>query len=355
MTLGDSGLRVSPFCLGAMTFGNDWGWGSDVAACEAILGRYIERGGNFIDTANAYTKGHSETIIGDYLRAGGPGRERLVIATKFFANLYRGDPNGGGASRKSLTAACDESLRRLRTDYIDLYWMHLWDRFTPIEETMRALDDLVSAGKVRYIGFSDTPAWKTAQAQLLARFRGWTPLAAVQIEYSLIERTVEAELIPMARELGMGVAPWSPLRGGVLTGKYTRENAGSAQPGRGSRVTDYLDERTFDIVDELVRTAADLGTTPAAVALAWVQAKPGVTSTIIGARTMEQLEQNLAGLDVRLGPEQVAALDRLSAPSLGFPAGFLQAASTIMHSGATVDGEPSGVWPMSPASDSERY
>ena len=355
VTLGDSGLRVSPFCLGAMTFGNDWGWGSDVAACEAILGRYIERGGNFIDTANAYTKGHSETIIGDYLRAGGPGRERLVIATKFFANLYRGDPNGGGASRKSLTAACDESLRRLRTDYIDLYWMHLWDRFTPIEETMRALDDLVCAGKVRYIGFSDTPAWKTAQAQMLARFRGWTPLAAVQIEYSLIERTVEAELIPMARELGMGVAPWSPLRGGVLTGKYTRENAGSAQPGRGSRVTDYLDERTFDIVDELVRTAADLGTTPAAVALAWVQAKPGVTSTIIGARTMEQLEQNLAGLDVRLGPEQVAALDRLSAPSLGFPAGFLQAASTIMHSGATVDGEPSGVWPMSPASDSERY
>ena len=355
MTLGESGLRVSPYCLGAMTFGEDWGWGSDVATSEAILGRYIERGGNFIDTANAYTKGHSETIIGDYLRAGGPGRDRLVIATKFFANLYCGDPNGGGASRKSLTAACEESLRRLRTDYIDLYWMHLWDRFTPIEETMRALDDLVSAGKVRYIGFSDTPAWKTAQAQLLARFRGWTPLAAVQIEYSLIERTVEAELIPMARELGMGVAPWSPLRGGVLTGKYTRENAGSAQPGRGSRVTDYLDERTFAIVDELVRTAAYLGTTPAAVALAWVQAKPGVTSTIIGARTMEQLEQNLAGLDVRLGPEQVAALDRLSAPSLGFPAGFLQAASTIMHSGVTVDGEPSGVCPMSPASDSERY
>ncbi len=355
MTLGESGLRVSPYCLGAMTFGEDWGWGSDVATSEAILGSYIERGGNFIDTANAYTKGHSETIIGDYLRAGGPGRDRLVIATKFFANLYCGDPNGGGASRKSLTAACEESLRRLRTDYIDLYWMHLWDRFTPIEETMRALDDLVSAGKVRYIGFSDTPAWKTAQAQLLARFRGWTPLAAVQIEYSLIERTVEAELIPMARELGMGVAPWSPLRGGVLTGKYTRENAGSAQPGRGSRVTDYLDERTFAIVDELVRTAAYLGTTPAAVALAWVQAKPGVTSTIIGARTMEQLEQNLAGLDVRLGPEQVAALDRLSAPSLGFPAGFLQAASTIMHSGVTVDGEPSGVWPMSPASDSERY
>lgn len=233
VTLGDSGLRVSPFCLGAMTFGEDWGWGSDVATSKAILSAYFERGGNFIDTANAYTKGHSETIIGDYLRAGGLGRDRLVIATKFFANLYPGDPNGGGASRKSLTAACEESLRRLRTDYIDLYWMHLWDRFTPIEETLRALDDLVRAGKVRYIGFSDTPAWKTAQAQVLARFRGWTPLAALQIEYSLIERTVEGELMPMARELGLGVAPWSPLRAGVLTGKYTRENAGDANPGRG--------------------------------------------------------------------------------------------------------------------------
>ena len=355
VTLGDSGLRVSPFCLGAMTFGEDWGWGSDVAASEAILARYIERGGNFIDTANAYTRGHSETIIGDYMHAGGPGRDRLVIATKFFANLYRGDPNGGGASRKSLTAACEESLRRLRTDYIDLYWMHLWDRFTPIEETMRALDDLVSAGKVRYIGFSDTPAWKTTQAQMLARFRGWTPLAAIQIEYSLIERTVEAELIPMARELGMGVAPWSPLRGGVLTGKYTRENAASAQPGRGSRVTDYFDERTFAIIDELIRVAAELGTTPAAVALAWVQAKPGVTSTIIGARTMDQLEQNLAGLEVQLATEHMQALDELSATPLAFPAPFLQAATTIMHSGATVDGEPSAVWPMSPAGDSERY
>ena len=353
-TLGDSGLRVSPFCLGAMTFGEDWGWGSDVTTSEAMLGRYLDRGGNFIDTANAYTKGHSETIIGDYLRAGGPGRDRVVIATKFFANLYPGDPNGGGASRKSLTAACDESLRRLRTDYIDLYWMHLWDRFTPIEETMRALDDLVRAGKVRYIGFSDTPAWKTAQAQMLARFRGWTPLVALQIEYSLIERTVEGELVPMARELGLGVAPWSPLRSGVLTGKYTRDNAGSANPGRGSRVTAYLDQRTFDIVDELVRIGAALGTTPAAVALAWVQARPGVTSTIIGARTLDQLDQNLAGLDVQLAPEQVQALDRLSAPSLAFPTEFLQAASTIMHAGATVDGEPSEVWPMAPASDSER-
>lgn len=355
LTLGDSGLRVSPFCLGAMTFGEDWGWGSSVADSEAILARYFDLGGNFVDTANAYTKGHSETIIGDYLRKGGPGRDRAVIATKFFANLFPGDPNGGGAGRKSLTAACDESLRRLRTDYIDLYWMHLWDRFTPIDETMRALDDLVRAGKVRYVGFSDTPAWKTTQAQVTARFRGWTPLAAIQIEYSLIERTVEGELMPMAQELGLGVAPWSPLRGGVLTGKYTRENAKTASPGRGQRVTEHLNERTFVIVDELVRIGRELDAAPAAVALAWVQAQPGVTSTIIGARTLEQLDQNLAGLDVTLAPDHLRALDEVSRPALGFPMAFLHAAPMIMHSGATVDGAPSEVWPLAPASDGERY
>jgi aryl-alcohol dehydrogenase-like predicted oxidoreductase len=278
-----------------------------------------------------------------------------VIATKFFANLFPPDPNAGGASRKSVTAACNESLRRLQTDYIDLYWMHLWDRFTPIEETLRALDDLVAAGKVRYIGFSDTPAWKVAQAQVTASFRGWTPLVALQIEYSLIERTVEGELIPMAQELGLGVTPWSPLRGGVLTGKYTRENVKDAKPGRGERVTAYLDERTFGIIDELVRIAGEVDTTPAAVALAWVQTKPEVDSTIIGARTMEQLEQNLAGLAVTLDDRQVEALDQVSTPTLSFPLPFLQMATTIMHAGSTVDGEPSEVWPMAPQSDDERY
>ncbi len=355
VTLGRSGLRVSPFCLGAMTFGDDWGWGSTVPDAEAILTRYIEQGGNFLDTANAYTKGHSEKIIGDYVHQRGLRRDNLVIATKFFANLFPPDPNAGGASRKSVTAACNESLRRLQTDYIDLYWMHLWDRFTPIEETLRALDDLVAAGKVRYIGFSDTPAWKVAQAQVTASFRGWTPLVALQIEYSLIERTVEGELIPMAQELGLGVTPWSPLRGGVLTGKYTRENVKDAKPGRGERVTAYLDERTFGIIDELVRIAGEVDTTPAAVALAWVQTKPEVDSTIIGARTMEQLEQDLAGLAVTLDDRQVEALDQVSTPTLSFPLPFLQMATTIMHAGSTVDGEPSEVWPMAPQSDDERY
>jgi aryl-alcohol dehydrogenase-like predicted oxidoreductase len=325
-----------------MTFGEEWGWGATVEESEAILARFLDRGGNFIDTANGYTLGHSEVIIGDFLARTPNKRDRVVIATKFFTNMFPGDPNGGGASRKSLTAACDESLRRLKTSYIDLYWMHMWDKFTPIEETMRALDDLVRAGKVRYVGFSDTPAWKTAQAQTVAQFRGWTPLVALQIEYSLVERTVEGELMPMARELGLGVTPWGPLRGGALSGKYTRGNAGQVKADRGARVTNYLNEPTYRIVDELVRMGREVGATPAAVAVAWVQARAGVASTIIGARTRDQLEQNLAAADVVLTREQVAALDAVSEPTLQFPEPFLRSiANHVMHAGATVNGEPS--------------
>ena len=355
VTLGRSGLRVSPFCLGAMTFGDDWGWGSSVADSEAIIGRFLERGGNFIDTANVYTKGHSEKIVGDFIGKDRARRDRIVIATKFFGNLYNNDPNGGGAGRKSIVAACEQSLRRLQTDYIDLYWMHAWDKFTPIDETMRALDDLVRAGKVRYIGFSDTPAWKVAQAQMIATFRGWAPLIALQIEYSLVERTVEGDLIPAALELGLGVTPWSPLRGGALSGKYTRENAATAKADRGERVTQFLNERTYAIVDELVKTGKAHGTTPAAIALAWVKSRPGVASTIIGARRLDQLEQNLAALDVKLSADEIASLDKLSEPTLNFPAGFLKFAQTFMHAGATVNGEKSATWPMAPASDRERY
>jgi aryl-alcohol dehydrogenase-like predicted oxidoreductase len=234
LTLGRSGLRVSPFCLGGMTFGNDLGWGSDVNESEAVLSRYLEAGGNFIDTANSYTRGHSEKIIGDYFAEKKGKRDRVVLATKFFFNLFAGDPNGGGAGRKGIIAQCEESLRRLQTDYIDLYYLHNWDRFTPVEETMRALDDLVTSGKIRYLGFSDAPAWKVAQAQTIAHFRGWAPLIALQIEYSLMERTVEGELMPMAEELGLGVLPWSPLKMGALSGKYTRANGQKMQGYRGT-------------------------------------------------------------------------------------------------------------------------
>jgi aryl-alcohol dehydrogenase-like predicted oxidoreductase len=213
VSLGRSGVRVSPLCLGAMTFGEDWGWGSSVEESKQILDRYTDLGGNFVDTANGYTKGHSEAIIGEHIGRHPSRRDRLVIATKFLTNMYRGDPNGGGAGRKSLVSACENSLRRLQTDYIDLYWMHFWDRLTPIEETMRALDDLVAAGKVRYIGFSDTPAWKVAQAQTTTLLKGWSPLIALQLEYSLLERTIEGELIPAALEYGLGVTPVVPAEG----------------------------------------------------------------------------------------------------------------------------------------------
>jgi aryl-alcohol dehydrogenase-like predicted oxidoreductase len=353
VTLGRSGLRVSPLCLGTMTFGLDWGWGSTPEDSVRILDAYIERGGNFIDTANIYTKGHSEKIIGDHVGRHASRRDRLVIATKFLGNLFPGDPNAGGAHRKAVIGALEESLRRLQTDYIDLYWMHWHDPMTPIDETMRVLDDLVRAGRVRYIGFSDTPAWLCARAQTLAEFKGWSPLAALQIEYSLMERTVEGDLIPMARQLGMGVTPWSPLKGGVLSGKYTR--AHQPPPGRGEWVANHLKERAFAIIDVLVRVAGEAGVTPAQAALAWVQSRPGVTSSIIGARTMEQLVDNLGALEVTLSPAQVAALDEASKAPQAFPHEFLKFTVNNTLGGTTVNGVASEVWKLAPRSDAERH
>jgi aryl-alcohol dehydrogenase-like predicted oxidoreductase len=294
-------------------------------------------------------------IIGDYFARTPGRRDRVVIATKFSTNLFPGDPNAGGAGRKGIVAACEESLRRLRTDYIDLYWMHFWDPFTPIDETLRALDDLVRAGKVRYVGASDTPAWKVAQAQLLAEFRGWSPFIGLQIEYSLIERTVEGELVPMARELGLGITPWSPLRGGVLSGKYTRANAATVNPDRGDRVKAFLTERNLTIIDEVIRVANEAATTPSAVALAWLQSRTGVTSTIIGARRLDQLDQNLSALDATLTPVQLAALDKVSEPVLNFPAPFFRMIPMFAQGGTTVNGTPSVVWPLAPKPSDQRY
>ena len=355
VTLGRSGLRVSPLCLGAMTFGEDWGWGSSVADSEKIIDRYLALGGNFIDTANGYTKGHSEKIIGDHLGRFPHKRDRVVLATKFLTNLYRGDPNGGGSHRKAVLEQCEQSLRRLQTDYIDLYWMHAHDATTPIEETMRALDDLVGSGKVRYIGFSDTPAWKCAEAQTIARFRGWSPLIALQIEYSLLERTVEGELIPMAIELGLGVTPWSPLKSGALTGKYKRDQHGQHAADRGAWATSALNDKTYDLLEEIERIAREQDTTSARIALAWVQSRPGVASTIIGARTLGQLEDNLASSEVRLQPEQLARLDALSRPKLSFPADFIANGAPIVQGGSTINGRSTAPWPMSPTIDDERY
>ena len=333
ITLGRSGLRVSPFCLGAMTFGEDLGWGSSVEESQRIIDRFIELGGNFIDTANFYTRGHSEKIIGDHV-GHSARRDRLVIATKFSGNLYPGDPNGGGSGRKSIIAACENSLRRLRTDYIDLYWLHNWDVHTPIEETLAALEDLVRAGKVRYLGVSDTPAWKIAQANVTAHFRGWSAFIGLQIEYSLLERTVEQELVPLALEFGVGITPWSPLKSGVLSGKYTRQNVGKIKPDRGFIAETFLGDKTYAIVDELHIIAKAHQSTVARIALAWVQGRPGVTSTIIGARRIEQLEDNLKALDVKLSAEELGRLDTLTKPTFGFPQN-MQAWFPGLHNGGT--------------------
>jgi aryl-alcohol dehydrogenase-like predicted oxidoreductase len=338
-----------------MTFGEDLGWGSSVADSEAIIARYLEGGGNFIDTANMYTSGHSERIIGDFFAARPGRRDRVVIATKGFCNMFAGDPNGGGTGRKSILAQCDESLRRLRTDYIDLYYLHNWDRFTPIEETLRALEDLVRSGKVRYLGFSDAPAWKVAQGQVIAHFRGWAPFVALQVEYSLMERTSEGELIPMAEELGLGVLPWSPLKMGALSGRYTRANGVQMQGHRGAFVG-TLTEKHYAILDAVERVAAELHTDVPTVALAWVQQRPGVSSTVIGARTLAHLDANLKALDIRLSPEQRASLDAASKPVLNFPADFNATRSpNFAHAGATVNGQPTKLPPYVPVEGAKRW
>src|SRR6185437_828398 len=295
VTLGRSGLRVSPFTLGTMTFGEDLGWGASPEESEKMLSAYLERGGNSLDTANVYTNGHAEVIVGDYLAAR-PGSR---------------DPNGGGPGRKSVIQQLENSLRRLRTDYVDIYWLHNFDPVTPVEETLRALDDLVTAGKVRYVGFSDVPAWATAEAATIARFRGWAPVIALQLEYSLLERTSEGELIPMAQAMGMGVMPWGPLKSGFLSGKYSSAAAGPVDTTRAAlvgvpRPADYP---VIDLVNEI---AAETGASPAAVALAWVRAQPGITSTLIGARRMDQFEANLTALDLTLDPAQQERLTSAS-------------------------------------------
>ena len=357
VTLGRSGLRVSPLCLGTMTFGEDWGMGSSPQESAAILARYQELGGNFLDTSNAYNNGHSEKIIGDALGRESSKRDRMVIGTKFANNLYPGDPNGGGNGTKAIIEQCEQSLRRLQTDYIDLYWIHHWDWNTPVEETMKALNNLVTSGKVRYIGVSDTPAWQVAQAQTMAQLKDWTPFVGLQIEYSLLERTVEDELLPMAQALGIGVTPWSPLKSGLLSGKFTRTNAGQVGGSRGEMMgtVALLDERAYTIIDRLAELAAAHQTNSAAIALAWVNSRPGVTSTIIGARRLDQLEANVAALNVQLSAEEVALLDQLSTPPAMFTTMQQRLTSSFQHGGISVNGVTPFKYPMTPNSDQDRY
>jgi aryl-alcohol dehydrogenase-like predicted oxidoreductase len=365
--LGQSGLRVSELALGTMTFGTDWGWGASESESAKQFELFAAAGGTLIDTANRYTDGSAETILGDLLAA---DRDHFVVGTKYSLNTRDGDLNAGGNHRKSLVQALEASLRRLRTDRVDVLWLHAWDYLTPPEEVMRALDDQVRLGKVLYLGVSDTPAWVVAQLQTLAAARGWSTFAGLQIEYSLVQREVERELIPMARGLGLGVLAWGPLGAGVLSGKYASKNPGerrsehlgerrsanpgerrsehlgerrSANPGErhsenpGERHSENPGERRLPDPDParlaIARTVADmareLGLSSSVVALAWLRAQGGVIP-ILGARTAQQLSDNLACLDTELPAAALARLDRASHVARGFPHDFLASADFVL-------------------------
>jgi aryl-alcohol dehydrogenase-like predicted oxidoreductase len=314
--LGKSGLRVSELCLGTMTFGDGTGITADREESGRILDAYLEAGGNFVDTANGYANGLSEQHLGELIDG---RRDELVVATKYTAPIRQGDPNAMGNHRKSLVQSLDQSLRRLRTDYVDLLWVHVWDFVTPVEEIMRALDDQVRAGKVLYVGVSDVPAWAVAQANTLAELRGWSRFTGLQIEYSLVERTVERELVPMADALGLAVLAWGPLGGGLLTGKYA-DGEGKGRLEEGDR---RLTDRNRRIASAVAEVAADAGAKPAQVALAWLRARSGTVIPIVGARSAGQLHESLGSLEVELTPEQLAKLDEASAIEMGFPHDFL--------------------------------
>nr|WP_280369301.1 aldo/keto reductase [Nocardia wallacei] len=341
--LGRSGLRVSPLALGTMTFGADWGWGADRDDSRKVFDLYLERGGNFIDTASMYTNGSSERLLGEFTR---DNRESLVLATKYTMQRRPGDPNAGGNHRKSMFASVEASLRQLNTDYIDLLYLHAWDFHTPVDEILRGMDDLVRQGKVLYVAISDAPAWQVSRMQAIADLRGWSPLVALQVEYNLIERTAERDLIPMAREMGLGVIPWSPLASGVLTGKYSRadldaEGVGSPEGTRKNvaLAQNQLTERGLAITDVVRQVATELGRTPAQVALAWTLQNPAVTAPIIGARTAHQLEDNLGALDIEFAPTHLTRLEQASAISLGFPHDMLarDMTRTVTTGGLTIE------------------
>jgi aryl-alcohol dehydrogenase-like predicted oxidoreductase len=325
--LGRSGLRVSPLSLGTMTFGAGNGWGSDDDESEKIFNRYVERGGNFIDTANFYGgHGGSERVLSRLI---GGRREQLVIATKYTLTMRPGDPNASGNHRKNMVQAVEASLQRLQTNFIDLLYLHMWDARTPVEEILRAFDDLVRAGKILYIGISDSPAWQASRMQAIAELRGWSPLVALQVPYNLTERTVERELLPMALEMGMGALPWSPLAGGVLTNKYSSQDLSAAPAPQSysrkeiNRATGRLSERNLAIAAALGVVAKEMNRSPAQVALAWTRLNPAVVSPIIGARTLAQLDDNLASLEVSIGSEQLARLNAVSHIDPGFPNSLL--------------------------------
>jgi aryl-alcohol dehydrogenase-like predicted oxidoreductase len=332
--LGNSGLRVSEAALGTMTFGEEWGWGSPRDEARKVYDAFREAGGNFIDTANFYTNGTSESFLGEFMK---DHRQSVVLATKYTMSAPGTDPNAAGNQRKNMMQSVEGSLKRLQTDYIDLYWVHMWDQITPVEEVMRGLDDLVRAGKVLYVGISDAPAWWIAQANTLAHLRGWSPFIGLQIEYNLIERTVERELVPMAKALNLGLTAWSPLARGMLTGKY--HGHGSSEQGRMNNDTMKglmpEKERTERIVAAIKTVSDETGRSMAQIALAWLRYRPVPVIPIIGARKLSQLQDNLASLELTLSADQLRTLDEASRIELGFPYSIyaLESARSTMYGG----------------------
>jgi aryl-alcohol dehydrogenase-like predicted oxidoreductase len=330
---GNTGLRVSELFLGAMTFGEQGGVGAPIEECRRIVDAYSEAGGNVVDTAINYRGGASEEILGDLLVG---RRDRFVLATKFTVSRDRDDPNGAGNHRKNLRLSLDTSLRRLRTDYLDIYWVHMWDRHTPIEETMRALDDEVRAGRILYVGVSDTPAWIVSQANTLADWREWTAFAGLQVPYSLLQRDIERELLPMAESFGMTVAVWSPLTGGILSGKFTREQ----RPETGTRIDpSSITEQQHNVAMSVQSVANKLGATPSQVAIAWTRTRSHNIHPIIGARRLDQLLDNLGAVDISLPSDAVAQLEAATEIDLGFPTTFISETSPWVFGAASLPSE----------------
>jgi aryl-alcohol dehydrogenase-like predicted oxidoreductase len=327
---GTTGLRVSELFLGAMTFGEQGGVGAPVEECRRMLDAYAEAGGNVIDTAINYRGGASEEILGELLDG---RRDRFVLATKYTVSRDRDDPNAAGNHRKNLRLSLDTSLRRLRTSHIDIYWVHMWDRHTPVEETMRALDDEVRAGRILYIGISDTPAWVIARANTLAQWRDWTAFAGLQAPYSLLQRDIERELLPMAEALGLTVAAWSPLGGGILSGKFT----GPQQPESGTRIHPAsITEHQRNVATTLQSVADEIGATPSQAAIAWTRSRSRAIHPIIGARRIDQLLDNLGALDVVLPDEALTRLGKAAELDLGFPATFIRETSPWVFGAASL-------------------
>jgi aryl-alcohol dehydrogenase-like predicted oxidoreductase len=337
--LGKSGLRVSELCLGGMTFGEDWGSmlpGASKEEAKKIFDLFVSKGGNFIDTANVYQNGTSEKYVGEFISS---ERERFVVATKYTMTTNPDDPNASGNHRKNLVQSVDASLKRLRTHYIDLLWVHIWDPMTPIEEVMRSLDDLIRSGKILYIGISDAPAWVVSNANAIADLRSWSSFIGLQIMYNLIERSAERELLPMARALDIGVTVWSPLGGGVLSGKYNKENKEQKRFNVNNPMSaSFVNERNISIATEVQAIAKEITKTPSQVALNWIrqrQKDKAVMIPIVGARTEVQVKDNLGCLDFELTSDQLKRLDEKSKIQLGFPHDFMSEAARVFLYGNT--------------------